>query len=296
MVSAASGQRLYAGFMSVMKRTTEGYPAGSAADPEALVNDTIYDAYLVKHTVSFDPGVAINPRVRDVSGGTVRSTQYLPRTDLGTPVVVLSQEDETLIATFMKNNAVDVTTNTTRAIRDDNPGQSVFPPLIVGLHNYVQRVESDGIINYWDNWFYLNCQLQLASAGTVQQITGDTDNPSPLTYNLALSNSTRSVTGELISGMNTSNESGEASLQQIRASKRLHTFLYVDDGIAGTTTGAYRPTNSEVTGAAQNNVTKNGVQPTAITSFDVTTAVAVFTFGSAADKWVFNHETDFVVP
>jgi hypothetical protein len=294
-LTAASGQRLYHGYMTVMKRTTDGYPAGSAADPESLTNDTTYDAYLVKHTVSFDPGVAANPRVRDVSGGTVRSSQFLPKTDLGLPVIVLSQEDETLISTFMKNNAVDVSYNTAWAIRDDNPGQSVFPDLIVGLHAYVQRVESSGIVNYWDNWFYLNCQLQEASAGVIQQITGDVDNPSPLTYNLAISNSDRSVFGTLISALGTSNETGEAALQQVRSLKRIHTALYVDDGVAGTATLGYRPTSSEITGAAENNVTKNGTQ-TAITSISTTTAVAVFTAGAATDKWVFCPQTNFVTP
>lgn len=295
-LTASSGMPLTANYMTVMKRTTDGYPAGDVTDPATLVNNTVYNAYLVRSINNLVPAVTSPPLVRQIAGGTVRKSLFLPKADFGIPQVVLEEEDETLIAKFIKDNAVDVTTDSKMAFRDDNPGQSNFPSLIIGFHMFVERGPATGFTQMWDNWFYLNCQLQQSAQSNIGQITGNVDNPSELTYDLALSLSDRSVTGEKISALNTSNANGFAAVQYIRTEDApLMTSLYIDDGAAGTATFPYKPVGSDATGAAGNHVTKNGTVST-ITSFSTTTAVAVFVAGSATDKWVFCYQNNFVTP
>lgn len=293
MAFAASKHNNIAPFyLQVAKRDSNGYPVGVAANPDSPTNDTVYGAYVVDGLMDLTPGVPTNPVVTNLGGQKIISRTRMPAQDYGAPSFQLSQRDETFEALVTKS-AVDVATNTTRAIRGMNLAQRVWDQFVVMFSILVTNSETG--LPQWDHYYYLNAEIAKTADAPATQVTGDATNPNPLAYQLDLSLSLRDITGELISGLATAVQDNTDAGGYFRTNNPVHLVTYVADGTETDFDLPYLPLSSTVTvNASSNHMTINGTVTAAASANTSTGNVGLSGAGSAADKVVLTYETNFV--
>lgn len=290
--AASKYNNIAAWYFQVMKRDSNGYPIGVAADPENTTPNTTYSAYVVDGLVSYDPSIITYPIVTNQGGQKVISRTRVAATDYGTPVAQFSQRDETFEA-LVTNSAVDTATNTTRTIRGANANQQVWNDFMVLVG--IQVTNSETGFSEWDHYAVLNTEIAQTTNAGAAQITGDATNPNPLDYSLTPSLSLRDITGELISGLATSVNGGEDAITYFRTSNPVAVSTFIADGAATTFTLPYLPISSDVTiNASPNHATINGTV-TALSAVDTSTGqVTLSAAGTTGDIVVVSYETNFV--
>jgi hypothetical protein len=244
---------------------------------------------VVQGLIDLVPGVPVNPVITNFGGQEIISRTNLPATDYGTPTFQLSQRDETLEA-FLSKTAIDVATNTTRAIMSRNAAQGDWPQFIVMFSIRVTNSESG--LSQWSHYAFLNTEIKKTNDAGGSAQTGDAVNPNPLAYSLTTSLSLRDVTGELLSGLATLITKDDMTF--IRTNNPLHITTYIKNGSATSFTLPYKPLSSVVTvNASPNHMTINGTI-TAAGAVDVSTGVVTIAAGTTGEVTVMTYETNYV--
>ncbi len=277
--------------LQIMFRNANGYPMGQDTLPDVKSTPQTDHAYLVNGVISVDPGTPVYPKVTNHGSGLIINKTPVSSSDYGTPTFQLSQRDETLEA-FISASTLDLATNTARALRGDNVTRTDFPGFMVVMG---MLVTLENGTEHWDHYVFPKCTITKQNEAAAGQITGDVTNPNPLTYALDLSIATRDVTGMLLSASTRALNGNQDARLFTRAANRLAYTTFTADGVETSYILGYRPTSTDATGAANNNIALAGVQQ-AVTSVTAATAVVDITSpgaGSDADIYTTEYETDF---
>jgi hypothetical protein len=286
--SASKYNYIAAFYAQIMFRDSNGYPMGTETDPDNVSADTTTSAYVINGLMDIVPAVPDYPVVTNFGSQQVIAQTRLPATTYGVPTMQFSQMDETFWG-YIKSASVDVTTNTTRSMRGDNLGQTVFPAFMLSFA--IQVTNSESGEQEWDNIAYLNADVVNTASPGAAQVTGSVTNPNPLQFALDLSLSTRDITGMLLSATNMALANDRDAVIRQRTANPLGYTTYVADGETTTFTLGFLPYSDDATGSAQNNITKNGTQ-TAVTSVSTETGlVTLAAAGDSGDIWVVSYET-----
>jgi len=278
--------------MWIAFRDSNGYPMGALTTPDSPVNGTVYGAYVLNNAVEFAPDADTQAAVTFDNGGTRKGTTYAAGAVKGNVPFTLNTFDPTFYA-YITKTTVDTSTNTTHTITTDNPRQASTPKFIVGFNIRTHDITTGK--DKWETRIYPNAVIRQTAEGGAGNVTGDVSNPNNLSYVLIPSESTRSASGELFSGMGTGSFGSVAMVERWQGAYPLHLATYVDDGSAGTFTLPYRPALSTATGTADNNITTDGTQGS-VTGINTSTGVVTRTATGAADIVVLLYGTEYVVP
>lgn len=273
----------------LMFRDSNGYPMGQETDPDDVVQGTVTGAYVIDGLIDLTPGEASFPVVTNQGGQRIISKTRVAATDYGQPGFQLSQRDETLEA-YLTRTAVDVATNTTRAIRSSGLSQNVWSPFMVLFSLMVTNSQTG--MPEWDHWAYLNTIITRSQDAAAAQVTGDATNPNPLGYTLDLALASRDITGLPLSSLAINAQDDLDALVPFRSDNPVAVATFVADAAATTFTLPYLPLSDDATGAGANNITKNGVTQTA-TSVATDTGIVTIPSATAGDIYVVVYETDF---
>jgi len=283
--------RISAEEVQIAFRDDNGYPQGQDTTPNVKSVPQTDNAYVPEGVITIDPQGATYPKVT-IFGTNVFASIPQPASALGIPTFQLSRQDE-LLDSFANSVTIDTTTNTARLTYGENESRRTFPFFKVSMAELVTDVDTGA---YWyRHHIFPKCTLVKMVDTPAAQITGDVTNPAPVTYALDLSLDQRDINGMLFSAQDLGLERDRTARLNRRSAKRLAYTTFVADGVATTFALGYRPTSSDATGSAENNITLNGVQ-TAVTSVatDATKLVTLTGAGSANDIWVVEYETDFI--
>lgn len=276
-------------YLQIAFRDSDGYPVGTNQTPDTKTPNTVYGAYVVDGLINLETGVPVNPVIRNFGGQRLITSSNLPASDYGTPTFQLSQKDETLDA-FLTKTAIDVATNTTRAIMNPNVTQKEWPQFIVMFSILITNSNTGK--NEFRHYAYLNTEVKKTNRAGAAAVESSATNPNPLSYELTTGLSLRDVTGELLSGLATLVTEDEFT--DYRSTNPVHICTYVKNGSATEFTLPYLPLSSTVTiNASSNHMTVNGTV-TAAASVSTTTGVVGVAAGTSGDIVVMTYETNFV--
>lgn len=287
--SATRRHHIEPDIMQIAFRDSNGYPIGQETDPDNVASNTTTHAYRVDGMIDFAFATTTRPLVTNRASRTLHSQVQATATAYGNPTVNTSHVDEQLEA-YRAKTTVDTTTNTAAAISVSNAPQKVFPQFMVMLSQSIFN-ENTGQSEFLHR-AVLNTQIQNTVEAGAVAVTGDVTNPNPTTYVLSTSLAMRDISGYLLSGLSLGIT--EDIKTEWRTDNPLGLTTFVGDGIATTTTLGYRPISTDATGAAENNITKNGAL-LAVTSVNTTTGLVTFSAAPGdGDIVVILYQTNFV--
>lgn len=273
----------------IAKRTTAGYPMGTAATPDSPTVNTQYAAYRAKYPVSFTPPTPTRETAVRAGGQAYRGTRDLGLSGLNTGSLVMDGYDETFHA-LVSGSSVDTTTLTGWSMTAPNTQKPSLPQFVMGVSKGFQN--EDGTVEYLTTIFN-SVQIRPTMPSGSQ---GGGTNPNPLTYEVVVDTSTRTGIGRLYSasGLAVSEDSDVAI--SIRYTREIYVVTFIGNAAATTTTLPYLPTSSDATGAATNSITVAGAT-TAVTSISTSTGVVTFASAPAsAAIAVIAYPTAYVAP
>jgi len=256
------------------KRDSNGYPKGTAADPNVVANGSVLAPYRLKYPISFTPPAPSRRLATRVGGMAVRGQLDLGVSSLGTMQMEMDSFDETFHG-LISNTAADVSTVSEWAMTSPNVKEATLSKFILGLTTgYLTEAGNAEFLTI----IFHNVQIRPIMIGGSQ---GDGVNPNPLQYEIVPDTSSRTGIGRLYSGTGLSVAENSDIAMMIRYSKEIVVTTFVKDGTASTFTLPYLPTTSDATGAASNSITNNGVTQ-AVTSVNTATGLVTLTTAGTA--------------
>lgn len=258
----------------IAKRTSAGYPMGTAATPDSPTANTQYPAHRAKYPVSFTPPAPSREVAQRIGGQALRGNRDLGISGYGIGTLVMDGYDETFHA-LVSGSSVDTATISGWSMTAPNVQKPSLQKFVMGLSAGFQN--EDGTEEYL-TMIYNNVQIRPVMPSASQ--SGGV-NPNPLSYEIVVDVSARNGLGRLYSasGLNVQEDSDVAIA--IRYTKEIFVVTYVGNNSATTTTLPFLPTSSDATGAATNSITVAGAT-TAVTSVDTTTGVVTFASAPAS--------------
>lgn len=271
----------------IAKRDSNGYPKGTAADPDAPTAGQVLSPHRFSFPISFTPPAPSRRLATRVGGQTVRGQRDLGLSSLGTFQIGLDSFDETFHA-LVAGSVVDVSTVDGWAITSPNVQKASLPKFVMGIS--VGYLTANGANEYITLIFH-NVQIGPALFSGSQ---GDGENPNPLTYEVVPDLSARTGIGRLYSTMTGIAEGNSDIATMNRASREIALATFIRNGTATSFTLPFRPTSSLATGVAGNSITNNGVTQSVASVNTATGLVTLTTAGTSGDVVVIAYPTEWV--
>lgn len=272
-------------YIQVIPRDNDGFPV-----TEGAANGTTLNATLIQSPVAFTHPQPTFELVTNRGGQKIRAQADLGVSDFGEGSFELTEFSDIFHA-LITGGAVDSASVTGWRQTGFNVNKVTKPrfKLIASMKTLEVNETTQSVADKWIHHIYPNVQIRpVLPAGS--QNGGV--NPNTLTYTFVPTNDTRSITGELFSGMGMSLEENKDLSYVMVTSNPITVTSYVEAGTpAGTFTTAYLPVTSHAT-TTDKFLTDEGTS-VSITGFSVTTGVISFTALDAGDRAVVTFETLF---
>ena len=273
----------------IAKRTSAGYPMGTAATPDSPSTNTQYPAHRAKYPVSFTPPSPSRDLAQRIGGQALRGNRDLGITGYGTGTLVMDGYDETFHA-LVSGSSVDTSTISGWSMTAPNVQKPSLQKFVMGLSAGFQN--EDGTEEFL-TMIYNNVQIRPVFPSSSQ--SGGV-NPNPLSYEVVVDVSSRNGLGRLYSASGLTVQENSDVAIAIRYTKEIYVVTYVGDNSATTTTLPFRPTSSDNTGAATNSITVAGATQS-VTSVNTGTGVVTFSSAPASGAIVvIGYPTAYVAP
>lgn len=264
-----------------------GYVWGSASNPNSVANGTTTHMYRVRNPVSISADADTVPVVRFQGGGVEYASTFVGITERGNFTIEFSSFDEQFEA-FLNRTLIDVTTNTGATVTVDNARQTTFDN--IALLMAMAMTNPDTGVDEFVNIAMTGKLVRTEQQGA-EQVTGDTTNPSNISYRF-----TRNVVNRHIFGVPISagvNGVAASTVVRIRTAKPLALTSYKGDDTDTTFALGFLPTSNSVTGALDGQfISRNGVI-TPVTTVNTTTGVVTPAAIADGDNFVVLYPTDF---
>lgn len=277
----------------ICKRSANGYPHGTAADPDSVANGTIMSAYKLLGPVSATAPSPTYETAEFFGGQTYLGSADLGATAFGAFEITLSGHDDTFHA-LVTDTSVDTTVASAYSLTGYNAGLTAPPQLFLILTMGYQK--EDGT-NWYIHYIYNNVQLRPGNLGSASNSGGT--NPNPNTYSVRVARSARTIFGYLYEDTTLAVANNLDIMTVYKTQYPISVTSFIGDGTVGTTGGnelplPYLPATSDATGAATNVITKNGALQAATTVATATGLVTYTSVSAAATENVLVYTTNFV--
>lgn len=275
-----SGHLFSLEFAWITRLTSGGIGVGTG-DPDALVQDTVYPAYLMKNVISLQTAQATYSTVEFKGGGKPEGKIQAGIDTIGNATLSLSVWDNALDA-VIKGGLIDTTSLSGAEISSPdniNPNPNTVAFCAIAKIDDVENVGSSSFFHI----FYPKCTIT-RNTPNVQQVEGNQTNPNPVTLNITPVTATKFPNG-LAFGAN-QGWYGYSEFEFTLTS--LYPYFmdaYVQDGTEVDWSSTYLPKYSDITGGNTKNwYTRNGaIFSSGLTSHNTSTGlVTMAAAGTAA--------------
>lgn len=255
----------------------DNFPMGTLVTPNAPVNGTEYNPYVVPSIVEFAPAQPTYANAFSYAGQKIRGRRPLGVTDFGVGTVTLSEFDDVFDALVM-GYTIDTTTATDVRVTGSNALRVQQRRFMVAFT--AGATPSDSAPNYLTK-VLLNVYFERQPVGTNQN---GGQNPNNVVYNMYANTSTRTAWGQLQSAA-TVNVDGDADTEMALYYTMPFMFMtYVDDGEASTFTLPYAAGATEHAGATNIFFQEGTIAHDQVSG--VSGSTVTITAQDAGDRWV----------